>query len=173
MPDRRRGWLSRLLTGAIVVAGALILVAGVAMRVADLRLQTVLSNSMRPTAAAGDLAVTQGVPAGSIRVGDVVAFIPPNGTRTVMHRVASLDGDVITTKGDANPVADPWHVALTGPIAYRLVAVVPFVGWLTELQRPAFLLAGLLVTLEVLLWLAKEVRARTTRRSAPQPQPQP
>lgn len=171
MPERRRGWPSRLLTAAFVLAGALVLAGGVAMRVADLRLQTVLSNSMRPTAAAGDLAVTQGVPVGSVRVGDVVAFIPPNGTRTVMHRVASLDGDVITTKGDANPVADPWRVALAGPTAYRLVAVVPFVGWLTELQRPAFLLAGALIALEILLRLVKEVRARTSRNAAPQPQP--
>ncbi len=81
----------------------------------------------------------------SLRVGDVIAFTPPNETQQVLHRVASLQNTVITTKGDANGVADPWHVTLNGSIAYRMVAVLPFLGWLTELQRPALLLAGLLV----------------------------
>jgi hypothetical protein len=56
-----------------------------------------------------------------------------------------------------------------GSTAYRLVAVVPFLGWLAELQRPALLLAGLLVGLGILLELWKEVRARSTK---PQPEPQ-
>ena len=64
---------------------------------------------------------------------------------------------------------DPWQVTLTGTTAYRLVAVVPFLGWLTELQGPALIVAGLLVGLAILLELRKEVRGRTTKtRSKPQ-----
>lgn len=162
-PSRR----SRLLTGLLVAAGVVVLAIGIAVRVADLHVQTVLSNSMRPTVSAGDLAVTQAVPIGSVRVGDVITFHPPTGDRTLIHRVTSLRDGVITTRGDANPVDDPWHATLAGTTAYRLVAVVPFVGWLTELQRPALFFAGLLVGLSIVLELRKEVKARAMR-SQPQ-----
>ena len=114
----------------------------------------------------GDVAVTEAVPIGSISVGDVVVFYPPGETEAVIHRVASLEDGEVTTKGDANRVADPWRITLAGTTAYRMVAVVPFLGWLTALQRPAFLLAGLLVGLAILLELRKEVRSRRTK---PQP----
>jgi hypothetical protein len=87
-----------------------------------------------------------------------------------MHRIVSLVNGVITTRGDANNVNDPWQVTLTGTTAYRMVAVVPFLGWLTELQRPALIVAGLLVGLAILLELRKEVRGRNTKaRTQPQP----
>jgi signal peptidase I len=160
---------SRLTTGLVVTAGVVALAIGVTIRVADLRFQTVRSNSMQPTASAGDVAVTQGVPIGSLRVGDAIAFLPPNGTGAVLHRITTFEDGVITTRGDANPVDDPWRVTLRGTTGYRMVAVVPYVGWLTELQRPALLAAGLLVGLGILLELRKEVRARAAR-SQPQPE---
>ncbi|MGO9178291.1 MAG: signal peptidase I [Candidatus Limnocylindrales bacterium] len=169
MHARRTSRLSRLLTGLLVAVGVAVLALGIAVRVENLRFQTVLSGSMRPTVSPGDVAVTQAVPTSSLRVGDVIVFYPPNETQAVIHRIASLRNGVITTKGDANPIADPWHVTLMGSTAYRLVAVVPFLGWLAELQRPALLLAGLLVGLGILLELWKEVRARSTK---PQPEPQ-
>jgi signal peptidase len=166
--ETRHVRLSRLLTFLILAVGVGVLALGIVARVADLHFQTVLSNSMQPTTSAGDVAITQAVPVGSVRVGDVVAFMPPGNAQVVMHRVSSVRGAVITTKGDANPVEDPWHVTLTGPTAYRLIAVVPALGWLTELQRPVLLLAGLLVGLAILLEVRKEVRARTMR-SQPEP----
>lgn len=155
---------SRLVTGLLVVVAAVVVAIGITFRVADLHLQTVLSNSMRPTVSAGDMAVTQAVPIGSLRVGDAIEFYPPGQTLPVLHRITSLEGTatgvVITTRGDANGVDDPWQVTLVGATAYRLVAVVPCLGWLTELQRPALLVAGLLLGLWILLELRKEVGAR-------------
>jgi signal peptidase I len=165
----RAGHASRFITALLLSAGLAILAAGISFRLAGLHLQTVLSGSMRPTMSPGDLAVTQSVPIGSLRVGDVIVFIPPHETQPVIHRIASRQGDVITTKGDANGVADPWHVRLQGATGNRLVFVVPFLGWLPELQRPALLLAGLLMGLAILLELRKEVTART-KRSRPEPQ---
>lgn len=157
---------SRLVTGLFVAAGLTALTAGVAVRVADLHFETVLSNSMRPTASAGDVAITQGVPIGSVQVGDVITFYPPSSSQAVMHRITSLRDGAITTRGDANSVDDPWHVRLTGMTGYRLVAVVPYLGWLTALQRPALLIAGLLVGVAILLELRKEARAWRKRRRA-------
>ena len=127
---------------------------------ADFHVQTVLSGSMRPTLSPGDLAITQGVPTNSLRVGDVIVFTPPTETQAVIHRIASRDGDVITTKGDANNVADPWHVTLQGATGYRLVFVLPYLGWLTELRSAALIAAGLIVALLILLEIRKGVGAR-------------
>jgi len=164
-PSRRSG----LVTALLLLAGAIVVAIGITFRMADLHVQTVLSGSMRPTLSPGDLAITEGVPTSSLRVGDVIVFVPPNETSPVIHRIASLDGDVLTTKGDANNTPDPWRLALANQTEYRLVLVIPFLGWLTDLQRPALLAAGLLMGLALLRELSKEVR---TRRTRPQPQSQ-
>lgn len=153
-------WTSRLATGLLLAAGVAVLAIGVTIRIANLSLDTVLSNSMQPTLSAGDVAVTQAVPTDSVRAGDVIAFVAPGRGRILIHRVASLEAGVITTRGDANPVDDPWRFTLTGPTAHRLVAVVPYVGWLTKLQQPTLLLAGVLMALIILLELRKEVGKR-------------
>ncbi len=162
--------LDRLLTVLIVAFGVLAIGIGILVLVAGLHFQTVTSGSMRPTISPGDLAVTEAVPVSSLKVGDVIVFYPPAGsTEPVLHRIVSIDNGVIKTRGDANNVDDPWQVTLTGTTAYRMVAVVPFVGWLIELQRPALIVAGLLVVLGILLEIRKEVRGRRTKaRSEPQ-----
>ena len=149
---RSIGWfVDRLLTVLIVAAGLAAVAIGILVFVANLHFQTVLSNSMRPTFSAGDVVVTQAVPISSLRVGDVIAFSPPDKTEPVIHRITSLKttaaGVVITTRGDANPADDLWLATLQGTTAYRLVGVVPFVGWLTDIRGPLLILAGLLVLL--------------------------
>jgi signal peptidase len=156
-----------LMTALIVAAGVVVVAVGVLVFVAHLHFQTVLSNSMRPTFSAGDVVVTQAVPISSLRVGDVIAFSPPNKTEPVIHRISSLkttaDGVVITTRGDANPADDLWLATLQGTTGYRLVAVVPFVGWLTEFRGPVLILAGLLVGLVALREIARRKEAPTER----------
>jgi signal peptidase len=163
--------IDHLLTVLIVAVGVIGVSVGILVFVNNLHFQTVTSGSMRPTISPGDVAVTQTVPVSSLAVGDVIVFFPPTSTtEPVMHRIVSLVDGVITTRGDANNVNDPWQVTLTGTTAYRMVAVVPFLGWLTELQRPALIVAGLLVGLAILLELRKEVIGRNTKaRSEPQP----
>jgi signal peptidase len=154
--------MSRAVTGLILALGVAVFAAGVTVRLADLRFQTVLSNSMQPTFSAGDVVVTRALPTGSVRVGDVIVFQPPNAPKPVIHRVTSLRDGVITTRGDANPVDDPWRLRLAGESQYRLVAVLPGIGWLTPLQRPLLVLSGLLLALVVVLELAKGVKTRAT-----------
>lgn len=160
----------RLLTWLIVALGLIAVGVGILVFVANLHFQTVTSGSMRPTISPGDVAVTQAVPVSSLKVGDVIVFYPPGVTaEPVMHRIVSLENGLIKTRGDANNADDPWQVTLTGTTSYRMVAVVPFIGWLIELQRPALIVAGLLVVLAILLEIRKEVRGRRTKaRSEPQ-----
>jgi signal peptidase len=151
---------SRLVTALLLVAGLSVLVLGLGARMADLRFQTVLSGSMRPTISPGDVAVTQPVSVADLRTGDVIAFVPPGSTRPVLHRITSVTNGVITTRGDANPVDDPWHVV------YRLVAVVPLLGWLSNVKVPALVLAALLFGTWLVRAVGKEVGTRTFRRSS-------
>jgi signal peptidase I len=172
-PARPRSIRGPLLTAVLLAAGLTVAATGATIRVADLHPQTVLSNSMHPTISAGDVAITQGVPVAALHVGDVIAFYPPGQGTPVLHRITSLqntaNGVTVTTKGDANSVDDPWQASLIGVTAYRLVAVVPIIGWSTQLQRPALLGAGLLLLLALLLELRKEVRARRASSRRPEP----
>ena len=169
-PDEQPVRRARGGTVLALAAGFTVLALGIGIRVADLRLAPVLSNSMQPTFSAGDLVITRAVRTSDIQVGDVVTIVPPSGSRPVIHRVTSISDGVITTKGDANGVEDPWQARLVGATSYRLFFVVPAIGWLTELQRPALLVAGVLLGLAVLLEFVKEVRRRPTG-SRPLPRP--
>ena len=67
---------------------------------------------------------------------------PLPGGPVLTHRVLTVqpgpDGPVIRTQGDANEDPDPWQVQLVDATAWRLVAVVPTVGWvIAGLRRPA------------------------------------
>ena len=67
----------------------------------------VTSSSMWPTLHKGDMVVLQGVEAsGDLAVGDIIGFKQEDGGFAI-HRVVKIDGDKITTKGDANRDADP------------------------------------------------------------------
>lgn len=138
------------LVGAVVVAHLL-----------GARLVPVLTGSMAPYAPAGSLVLTVPVAGADVRTGDVVAFRPPapfevTGGRPILHRVddvtVSPDGPAMTTKGDANPAADPWRVSLGQGDVGRAVLVVPLVGrvlaggpvaTLTLVAGAAVLLTGL------------------------------
>lgn len=77
----------------------------------------VLTDSMYPEIHAGDLIICHQGDAEELEEGDIIAFYDPawNGTTIVTHRIEAIvegtDGLEITTKGDANNVAD----ALTVP----------------------------------------------------------
>jgi signal peptidase len=94
----------------------------------------VLSGSMRPGLQPGDVVLTQRVPISDLHVRDVVVFHPPNeGDRLTVHRIVKLTvkggTTSITTWGDANPIADPVVSSLSGTTAYRVVRVVPLLGY--------------------------------------------
>lgn len=62
----------------------------------------VLTGSMEPTFSAGDLIVVKEAP--TVAPGDIVVY--QNNGILVVHRVITVDGDTVTTQGDANNVAD-------------------------------------------------------------------
>ena len=119
---------------------------------------------MQPAVHAGDVAVLWQIPTSAVKVGDVISFYPPGDTTTPkMHRIVTLiqgrQGIQVTTKGDANNVADPWgKITLKGATAYRMVGVVPLVGWLAVgighfVAGALLILAGLLLVIVTVHWL--------------------
>lgn len=116
----------------------------------------------------------------------MIAFHPPEpfqvaGGHPVLHRVAQLgvqDGQpFLTTKGDANPTADPWRVATRDADVGRAVLVIPYLGRLLAGGTPtalAFVLGGavLLAGLSALRPQRRETgprRTPTTSELAPIP----
>jgi len=119
---------------------------------------TVLTGSMQPSIAPGDVVVDRPVNPRDLRPGDVVTFPDPaNKGRLITHRVRRVDaqGDLVRviTRGDANKQDERWSPPADGRVG-RVEARVPLVGH--ALQRihspggrilllviPAFLLAVL------------------------------
>jgi signal peptidase I len=93
---------------------------------------TVLTGSMRPTIEPGDMVVDERVPASQLRVGDIVTYQEPHGTRTITHRVREVtisEGQArVVTRGDANDTVEQWQVEATGEVG-RVVYTLPKIGY--------------------------------------------
>jgi signal peptidase I len=105
----------------------------------------IVSGSMEPAFHAGDLFWLRPT-GGVIRPGTVITF--RMGEAIITHRVISVEGETLTTRGDDNGEADPWPVprsAVLGTPAFRL----PYAGWIVDLVRRSagFELSALLVAL--------------------------
>ena len=85
------------------------------------------------------------VPVADLKVGDVITYTPPRGSGPdglVTHRIASIGRDdqggrVFRTKGDANPVADPWTFSLDSATQARVRYGIPYAGHALARARAA------------------------------------
>ena len=101
----------------------------------------VLSGSMEPTYSAGDLLIVK--KADHYQTGDIVVY--QSGQNLVVHRITDMNGETVTTQGDANNAPDePFAVTQIKGIS---VGSIPFVGtWFRILKTPAGLMAAFLCT---------------------------
>src|SRR3954452_3063897 len=96
----------------------------------------IVSGSMTGTYDRGSLVFDEVVPTASLEVGDVITYKPPAGSGPeglVTHRIVAIKepktgARVYRTKGDANPVRDPWRFTLPVKSQARVVASVPKLG---------------------------------------------
>jgi len=110
-----------------------LLVAVLLLRLAGYRPLIDYSNSMRPAIDAGDVLISHGAAAQSIRPGDIVSFSDRAlQGRLVTHRVLAVHAErqrlYFLTRGDANAVPERWSVARTGTVA-KVDLRIPGVGW--------------------------------------------
>jgi signal peptidase len=99
----------------------------------------VLSGSMTPIMLPGDIIIVKSINQNELEVGDVVAFQPPGSkpNTLVTHRVISLEEGkecLFQTKGDANNAKDAFKVPVSKEVG-KLIFVIPFVGYLTEISK--------------------------------------
>ena len=82
----------------------------------------VLSGSMEPELSVNDIVIVH--EAESYEVDDVVVF--QDGNSLVIHKIISIDGEEIVTKGVANKVADA-PITLSD-VKGKMIAHIPYVG---------------------------------------------
>ncbi|WP_431838010.1 signal peptidase I [Cellulomonas sp. Y8] len=131
--SRMVGLGRRVLTGGLVAFGVLALGLGLAQRAGVVGVLEVQGGSMQPAIANGSLLITVPRATAEVRPGDVVSIVGADHIR-VTHRVVDVVDDQVTTRGDANSVADPaaytgdrldlvvWHAPLLG-VALRYVSM--------------------------------------------------
>ena len=134
MTARRIG---RAFSALVIAAGLLFGLLLVVPTLLGLNRYVIVSGSMTGTYDRGSLVFDEVVPVSALKRGDVITYMPPRGSGPeglVTHRIVSIGHDkhggrVFRTRGDANPVADPWTFTLADRHQARVVVGVPYVGF--------------------------------------------
>jgi signal peptidase len=129
----------------VLVSVPLLVVAAVAVFVSGVlpyKVYVLHTGSMTPTVPSKSAVI---VHEHQYNVGQVVTFTEDG--QTVTHRLISINAKgLITTKGDANATADPWHP----PKSQIIGGVVPELGyWLVYLKSPLGAASVLLAMLAI------------------------
>ncbi|CAH0222718.1 Signal peptidase I W [Arthrobacter sp. Bi83] len=139
----------------------------------------VLTGSMRPAFAPGDLLITAPAAVSSLQPGQIAVFTPPGETTPFAHRITAVVGNpehpVIATKGDANPAPDHWRATLNQDQVPVVVTTVPYAGnvllWTQNPVQRAILTAlfGLAVTGASVRWILRAPPAASPAQTSPSP----
>lgn len=176
---RRRPRTSRVWTG-IKVAVLAAFLAGCGFVALSLFRGTwmvtpVLSGSMRPGFSVGGVVISERTPLKDITVRDVIVFQNPyKHTEQMIHRIIKLTresgGSIkIKTKGDDNPIADPWTILIKTRYVYQIKASVPLIGYFAvayQDNRGLFVMVAGLLLLSVPggLWLRSRAERQAEER---------
>lgn len=88
----------------------------------------IVSPSMTPELEVGDMILSRVYDGGELKVGDVVQYVGKTGDtqgKIITHKIISIDGDVITTKGVANALPDApiTRSDVIGVMKYKFVVI--------------------------------------------------
>ena len=132
-----------------------------AARLAGYQTFTILSGSMEPAIATGDLVVDERISAEDARVGDVITFPEPGTRRLVTHRLVhkriARDRAYMRTRGDANNAPERWSIPAEGQIG-RVAFRVPKGGYASAYVSERDMQLMLVVVPAVLLGILQLVR---------------
>jgi signal peptidase len=171
--NRVLSWLGIVMVALLV--GMLVFVA-LAPRTLGWKFVVVAGGSMEPTLHYDSVAVMDDVDPASVKPGDVVMFNDPaKPGRTVTHRVVAVseDGASLTTKGDANNVADQVAVPranVRGKYMFSVPAAGAFVHWMgtREGYLSIILVPGMLIIAIELFSIARNLN-RVRQKPASDP----
>jgi signal peptidase len=118
---------------------------------------TVMTGSMEPRLAPGDVVVSRPVAPSQLRLGQVILYDDPDQVGELrLHRIHAVrSGNMLITKGDANPQADSTPISRSVVHGVAFIRV-PYIGlpivWLRDGQWHRLVL--LVLALTVIAWLA-------------------
>jgi signal peptidase len=162
------GWVATVLLLLIIAGLAFVYFSP------DYNIYLVRSESMAPTINMGDMVVVGPLdnPLGKgVEAGSVVTY--ERGGELITHRVLSVDGQALLTKGDAVEDPDPWTVTMSdvrGVYLFRIPYagylsnfVRTRAGWLLAIVIPAAIVVGLIFReIHKELKKSKEARRRVS-----------
>jgi signal peptidase len=136
----------------------------------------IVTGSMQKTIPVGSLVVDQKVSPQQLKVGDVISFQKPLGAKGIdTHRIVAIKIDhgkrLYQTKGDSNPIADPWVISFErGTAAHRMVFSVPYAGNALIFARSSLGRLSLVVFVCVILLLGVFKAIAATAKDTIRPQ---
>ena len=112
---------------------------------------TVMSGSMQNTLKVGDNIIVKKVD--NYKVGDIVTY--QKETSLITHRITKIEGNMVTTKGDANEMEDPVFDKkyIIGKFVYKS-------NWLNFLVRNRILIALILIILYLIETIRKSKKKK-------------
>ena len=119
----------------------------------------VRSESMRPAINVGDLIITGPVSSpinGEVKPGTIITY--EHSKELITHRVDSIDGGTLVTKGDAVEDPDPWSVEMSSIRGVYLFKI-PYVGYVTSFVQTklGWFLSIIIPAALLVIWLAKDI----------------
>jgi signal peptidase I len=122
----------------------------------DYSLYIVRSGSMEPAFNVGDVVIAGPLGSGGIKPGVIVTYAI--GKNLITHRVLSIDGNTLITKGDANENPDPIPVQFSQVKSLYLFRI-PYIGYVAGFvrTRPGWLLTIILPSLILVGFIAKDI----------------
>jgi len=119
----------------------------------------VVSRSMEPTIHVNDLIVIRGVKISDVKIGDIIVFKSPiNPDMYIVHRVVNIvnkNGQLLLkTKGDNNPLPDPWLIGEENLIG-EVVLIIPYIGVMARIliENPALKITLITMIIIVIIYL--------------------
>jgi signal peptidase len=126
----------RVGTTLLLAAGLLLGALMVLPALAGYQRYVIVSGSMTGTYDRGSVVFDRVVPTPELETGDVITYRPPAGSgidHLITHRIHAITVHrgvrVYRTKGDANPVADPWTFTLPNRTQAVVRFHVPYAGF--------------------------------------------
>jgi signal peptidase I len=143
-------WMVSIMLGLIVAALAFVLFSP------DYSLYIVRSGSMEPAFNVGDVVIAGPLGSGGIKPGVIVTYAI--GKTLITHRVLSIDGNTLITKGDANENPDPIPVQFS-QVKSRYLFRIPYIGYVAGFvrTRPGWLLIIILPSLILVGFIVKDI----------------
>ena len=128
----------------------------------DYDLYIVRSGSMEPAINVGDMVLAGPVGTGGIKPGVIISY--ELGKNLITHRVLSIDGNTLITKGDANKEPDSTPVRLS-QVQSRYIFRIPFAGYVAGFlrTRPGWLLSIVLPSIVLVGFIVKDIIKEASR----------